>query len=70
MFRFTIRDVLWLMVVLGLGLAMLLNHLAWSKYHYESTKSLRQANRNLTDEALRMEREFLRLHVKAVEPDP
>jgi hypothetical protein len=64
MFRFTIRDVLWLTVVVAMGLAMLPNHMAWARYHHESTKSIRQVNRDLTDGALELEHKYLELLVK------
>jgi hypothetical protein len=33
MFRFTIRDVLWLMVVVGLSVGWYSHHLSWQRYY-------------------------------------
>lgn len=41
MFRFTIRDVLWLMVVVGLGLAWLAEH----RQHAASIQELKESNK-------------------------
>jgi len=45
MFRFSIRDVLWLMVVVALGCAWYLNDLSWKRICYsESLKSSKIIN--------------------------
>jgi hypothetical protein len=64
MFRFTIRDVLWLTVVVGLAIALALNHFSWMRFHRESTKSLIKANRELSDVALEMERKYGKLWIE------
>jgi hypothetical protein len=45
MFRFTIRDLLWLMVVVGIGCAWYLNDHSWKRICYrESLKSSKIIN--------------------------
>ena len=47
MFRFTIRDLLWLMVVVGLGMAWWANSMAWTRYHDEVVRDLKDTNKKL-----------------------
>ena len=59
MFRFTIRDVLWLTVVVtAVGVALQIDHILWWQYHHEATRSLRKHIRVIEDGAEEMERKL------------
>jgi hypothetical protein len=44
MFRFTIRDVLWVMVVVGLGMGWSLSYVNWTSRQAEWDERVRQTN--------------------------
>ena len=65
MFRFTIRDVLWLMVVVGLAVGWWLNDIRWQKlvaregtYHVKQRSKATQLELELRLKILALEREI------------
>jgi hypothetical protein len=57
MFRFTIRDVLWLTVVVGMGVGWFLNSRSWVLYHVESTKTMRKDLDDMARDIIKLEME-------------
>ena len=55
MFRFSIRDIGWLTLVVALSVGWFLSSRSWWLYHVESTKTMRKNLDDMTDGIIRLE---------------